>query len=291
MKTGNGGFCPEDIRTQSLHLHPVGLTWPVLGAWKVFREQKALGFIMARAQQEGCLLSYHFSPQAQDYLEEIFRAAVDYLFFYQSCDCLQALVPLREQAILAAIEQAGIIRLANEPLRNEDGIVEPYARLQLGRNAWFPLLRATPYDDIELISGPEIDLHCSCVIDANPEKGYVPAYCFEMTLHNQWHSFGRIDLRLGYNENIYYGGNIGYGIQEAYRGHGYAGRACRMLEPLIRRHGMRRVIITCRPDNLPSRKTCENLGAQLVRYLPLPEHSELYGQGDREECLFHWVLP
>lgn len=291
MTTGNGGFCPEDIRTQSLHLHPVGLTWPVLGAWKVFREQKTLGFIMARAQQEGCLLSYHFSPQAQDYLEEIFRAVVDYLFFYRRCGCLQALVPLREQAVLGALERAGIGRGADEPRRNEDGLVETYARLRLQRDAWFPIARPTPFEDVEIIPGAAIDLHCSCVIGADPEKDYVPAYCFEITLHDQWQTFGRIDLRIGYNESIYYVGNIGYGIQEAYRGHGYARQACRMLEPLIRRHGMRRVIITCRPDNLPSRKTCEGLGARLVRYLPLPEHSELYRQGDREECLFHWLLP
>ena len=291
MTSSMESFHPEYIRTERLQLCPSALSWPVVGAWKVLLEGTSLGFIMARAQQEGCLLSYHFLPQAKDYLEEVFRAVADYLFFYQHCDCLQAFVPLRERAALAALEQAGIVCMAEEPMRNEDGVIEPFARFQLLRQEWFPITRSVPFDDVEIIAGPIIDLHCSCIIDANPQKGYVPAYCFEMTLHNQWQAFGRIDLRLGYNENIYYGGNIGYGIQQAFRGHGYAREACAMLQPLIRRHGMRRVIITCRPDNLPSRKTCENLGAQLVRYLPLPDHNELYRQGDREECLFHWFLP
>ena len=289
--TEERAFSPEFIRTERLCLCPAPLGGPVVGAWKILLEGKPLGFIMAREQQDGCLLSYHFSPQAHGYLEEIFRAGVDYLFFYRRCGCLQALVPLREQAVLGALERAGIGRGADEPRRNEDGLVETYARLQLQRDAWFPITRPTPFEDVEIIPGSAIDLHCSCVIGADPEKDYVPAYCFEITPHDQWQAFGRIDLRIGYNESIYYVGNIGYGIQEAYRGHGYARQACRMLEPLIRRHGMRRVIITCRPDNLPSRKTCEGLGARLVRYLPLPEHSELYRQGDREECLFHWLLP
>ena len=49
-------------------------------------------------------------------------------------------------------------------------------------------------------------------------KDYVPAYKYQVKLHNGDASIGRIDLRIGYNKNTHYGGNIGYEIEEAYRG-------------------------------------------------------------------------
>lgn len=33
---------------------------------------------------------------------------------------------------------------------------------------------------------------------------------------------GQCDLRIGYNERLYYGGHIGYQIDEKYRGHHYS---------------------------------------------------------------------
>ena len=62
-----------------------------------------------------------------------------------------------------------------------------------------------------------------------------------------------------------------------------------MLLPLIERHGMRRVVITCSTDNMPSRGTCEKLGALYVRHMAVPEHLELYENGYREICMYHWT--
>lgn len=39
---------------------------------------------------------------------------------------------------------------------------------------------------------------------------------------------GYCDLRIGYNDNLYYGGHIGYGINEEYRGHHYDAKACEL---------------------------------------------------------------
>ena len=44
---------------------------------------------------------------------------------------------------------------------------------------------------------------------------------------------------------------------------------------LAKRHGLGYVIITCRPDNLPSRRTCERLGGKLLEITELPEDNDM----------------
>ncbi|MPN47861.1 hypothetical protein SDC9_195465 [bioreactor metagenome] len=73
---------------------------------------------------------------------------------------------------------------------------------------------------------------------------------------------------------------------ESFRGHRYAAKACSLLLKLAKKHRMPQVVITCRPDNLASRKTCERLGARLSGIVTLPSDSPLYQQGDREECRY-----
>lgn len=55
-----------------------------------------------------------------------------------------------------------------------------------------------------------------------------------------------------------------YEVDEPYRGYRYAARSCRLLVPLIQRLEIRPVVITCAPDNLPSARTIESLGAERV---------------------------
>lgn len=67
-------------------------------------------------------------------------------------------------------------------------------------------------------------------------------------------TIGAIDIRIGHNENTYYGGNIRYTINEEYRGNSYASKACKIIREVSIGHGMEKLIITCNPDNFPSRK-------------------------------------
>ena len=57
-------------------------------------------------------------------------------------------------------------------------------------------------------------------------------------------------------------GHIGYSVVPAKRRHGYATGALRQLLPIARRHGLRRVSLTCDPFNVPSRRVAEANGAQ-----------------------------
>ncbi len=121
----------------------------------------------------------------------------------------------------------------------------------------------------------------------DPARGYVPAYRFRMRLAGQREPIGSIELRIGDTPDLVtYGGHIGYAVEPPYRGHHYAARACRLLLPLARRHGFTTLWITCNPDNLASRRTCELLGAELAEIVDLPPSSDMYHRGMRQKCRY-----
>ena len=87
-----------------------------------------------------------------------------------------------------------------------------------------------------------------------------------------------------------YSGNVGYHVYPPARGRHFAERASRLLFGLARRHGMERLWITCNPDNLASRRTCERLGMHLVDTVPVPDTDPLYARGDRLKCRYRLDL-
>lgn len=119
---------------------------------------------------------------------------------------------------------------------------------------------------------------------ADPVKKYVPAYRFHIMADGR--IVGGIDLRLGYPDSLFYGGQIGYRVDEAFRGRGYAGEACRLLRPLLRAHGMPVAIISNDVNNHASRRVCEKLGARLLCDADVPPENELYQKGSRRIHVF-----
>lgn len=134
----------------------------------------------------------------------------------------------------------------------------------------------------------ELKLICISKKKAVPEKDFVPVYNFE--IYKQNHRIGKINLRIGYNEGLFYVGNIGYMIDEAKRGNHYAAKACKLLIPLLHAHDMKSVIITNEKDNTASRKTCEYIDAQLVAVIPLPTWTPLYKEGQRYVSVYKWLI-
>ena len=99
----------------------------------------------------------------------------------------------------------------------------------------------------------------------NPEKGHVPEYKFAMVHTTSQAIMGRVRLRVGLIKNLNnFGGHVGYEVAQPYQGNHYAARSCRLLFPLIQKLGINPVVITCAPENLPSVKTIESLGARLA---------------------------
>ncbi len=140
------------------------------------------------------------------------------------------------------------------------------------------------FPDMPLLDDGEIRLVCEKKLPAEPEKKYVPSYEFAVCRGSE--KIGTVNLRVGYTDALYYCGHIGYGIDEKYRGRGYAGAACRLLVSVARLHGMKKLIITNNVENAASRRVCEKLGARLVRRARVPEWSGIYADGIRFANIF-----
>lgn len=138
---------------------------------------------------------------------------------------------------------------------------------------------------------------------ADAARGWVPAYHFWMKVTQPGHRTlfggltqrisiaGGIGLRIGSSDDIdcYYG-HVGYHVYPASRGHHYAQRAVQLLLPLARHYGLDPLWITTNPDNLPSRRTCERLGADLVDTVDVPPGHPLYIRGEHQKCRYRLAL-
>lgn len=141
----------------------------------------------------------------------------------------------------------------------------------------------------DFLKNDEIQLLLEKAVEGDDEKGWVPAYHFAIC-DLKGNKMGVCDLRIGHNEKLYYGGNIGYRIAEEYRGHHYAGKACLLLFELARRHDLEYVIITCNPDNYASRKTCEYAGGKLIEIVKVPAGNDMRERGEMEKCVYRFML-
>ena len=143
----------------------------------------------------------------------------------------------------------------------------------------------TDFDNVDDLSDGELRLTLIEQYAGDPMKVWVPAYRFAMSVGDQ--NVGRIELRLGTTDfMVRFGGQVGYSVAQGYRGHRYAARSLRLLVPLARRHGFSALWITCDPQNLASRRSCEIAGAQFVEIVDLPEDCDMYRRGDRQKCRY-----
>lgn len=143
--------------------------------------------------------------------------------------------------------------------------------------------------DTTFLKNDEIQLLLEKTVNGDEEKGWVPAYHFAIC-NLEGVKMGSCDLRIGHNDKLYYGGNIGYRVEEPYRGHHYAGKACLLLFELAKKHELEYLIITCDPDNVPSRKTCEYAGGELLKIVELPEDNDMRERGMTEKCIYRFEL-
>lgn len=63
-----------------------------------------------------------------------------------------------------------------------------------------------------------------------------------------------------------------------------------LLFELARKHDLEYLIITCNPENIASRKTCEYAGGELLEVTELPEDSDIRDSGEIHKCIFKFTL-
>ena len=105
-------------------------------------------------------------------------------------------------------------------------------------------------------SNQEIDLYLNKE-ESNDEVEY-----YHITPHDSFEKIGYVRVTLkNFNPKL---GNIGYGIEEEYRGNHYALQALELLRKSILNHGLNSVIITTYPNNYASIRTIEQFGGSIV---------------------------
>ena len=141
------------------------------------------------------------------------------------------------------------------------------------------------------LSDRELRLILSAKCPADPSKNYVPCYMFKMCVGDSAELAGHIDMRVGITHDlVMYGGHIGYGVEPKHRGQHYAARALKLLLPLGRAHELTELWITCVTENIASRRTCELAGAKFVEIVEVPEHTDMYQEGERQKCRYRLKL-
>ncbi len=137
-------------------------------------------------------------------------------------------------------------------------------------------------DSGELVDG-DLELVLLEKRAAVPAKGRVPEYKFEMRHTRTGEKAGSISLRTCLTPRLAeYGGHIGYEVEPKYRGSYFAARSCRLLFSLAAAHGIDPLLITCASDNVASRKTCDRIGAELVKLADAETETEV-----RSTCYYH----
>lgn len=90
--------------------------------------------------------------------------------------------------------------------------------------------------ELYYIEGDDIELRLIDTYEGG--AGTLPFYWWDIIRKPNKVPIGKISFRIGHNYHSYYNGNIGYEIDEAYRGHHYALLACQLVLRVAQHHKM-----------------------------------------------------
>ena len=139
--------------------------------------------------------------------------------------------------------------------------------------------------DTSNLKDNEIYLSLTGTYEEIPEKKWVPSYSFDICLLDGT-KIGFCNFRIDNSELTKYCGNIGYGIDENYRGHHYSACASKLLLKLAKKHNLKYVLINCEPDNIVSNKICQSLNAEFIETVDIPKTHEMYYEGKRQMNIY-----
>jgi predicted acetyltransferase len=118
-----------------------------------------------------------------------------------------------------------------------------------------------------------------------------PTYYFTMVDSESGESLGRINLRAASDFNMFiYSGHIGCNVDEKHQGNRFAARSVLLLLPFAAQIGLDPLWITCNPDNIASRRTCEIAGGELVEIVDVPEDTAIYRAGAHQKCRYRFRI-
>ena len=159
--------------------------------------------------------------------------------------------------------------------------------------AWeglFPLGPSFTFLSFGCLSDGIVEVEAERKIRGYPSLGMLPSIECSMLEAQTRRTAGHLRLTLGYNESLFYYGHIGYSVYPFYRGNAFALRACKLIRPVALAYRHKHLLITCNPDNYPSKRTCENLGAHLLGEVEVPAWHDLFLQGETRKLVYLWEV-
>ena len=127
------------------------------------------------------------------------------------------------------------------------------------------------------------------ILEKAPGDGVMlPFYYYTIYVGEQ--AVGAISIRIGDNYHSYYNGHVGYEIDEPWRGHRYALAALKLVLPVARHHGMRRLYLTCDASNEASRRIIEAAGGRLLEICPMPRDYFAWYEGIEDHRIYQLDL-
>jgi len=226
------------------------------------------------------------------YASEALCAVRDYMIYDVKINRFEAVHSVNNPASGKVLQKAGMIRegFSRHKYITGTGEYQDADIYGLVKEDYEESYRPEIKDFLDLgeinLSAYSLSLKCTEYFEGDDSRNLVPAYIFNITEKNSGMIFGDISLRLGFNDNLYYGGHIGYTVNEGFRNMGVATAACEIILKLVRAHKFKKIIITNNYTNKASRRVCEKTGGRLVRIARLPEWHDLYIEGQRFVCVY-----
>jgi len=130
---------------------------------------------------------------------------------------------------------------------------------------------------VDTIIGDRIFLN---IIDKNQgNQDELPFHYYDIYLLNTTTQIGKISIRIGHNYHSYFNGNVGYEINEEFRGNHYALESVKLIINVAKYHHMKHLILSCEEDNVASYKSIEKLDAQLIEVVTPPKEYIFHYEG------------
>lgn len=130
-------------------------------------------------------------------------------------------------------------------------------------------------DKYRVIRGKELTLRLMETVKSEYAFDLLPFYYYEI-LDKKNNSVGKISLRIGYNEYTIYNGNVGYEVNQEYRGHNYSLKALKMLKPLMKYHKIDFIILAIDELNTASNKIAQKAKGKLIGKFTVQKQHKFY---------------
>lgn len=135
-----------------------------------------------------------------------------------------------------------------------------------------------------------VSLALERTIHAKRDIAHVPSYF--LTIEHQQEAVGYIELRVGYTEKTYYGGNISCEINgELDNFNEIISRACRLLIPLAKYHRMTCLCLSSKREEEEFMPLFESLGAEYRRTISLPGNLDIAKGDVKYRKIAFWNVP